>query len=613
MSNPAFLNLVKQLSSTTGTGTTIALGAAVAGFNTIALAGGVDGTTYRFAFHDGVNSEIFSAVYHSGANNLTGRTTLASTNGNAAINLTGNQQIIVCAAAEDVANFLQASNNLSDVVAATARTNLGLGSIATQSAANVAITGGTWTDTTSVAGNAGTFYLGNYFGFTGGTGVVDRFNRVFIGPATVSSSDLATTPPYLPTTKCWLDSLTGLAFIGAAQLGILSTTGELAVVGAARTSDFRTWAGSASSGSEGLTGVGVNDDTLSLATNGTTASGNATLHFASVPAYVINGMLIMDSTSPSVIPAATTVLSTTSTTVVMSANATGAGVGSGNTIIFGATSIAAGIVGLVFRLAGAGGETLNQFDANNGGSLIDEAPFTSNTGATYALGLTSGAYPSLVANSPTAACYIASGGTKPFRKGFLFFDGAFDTALGAGGQGVAAEMRRGHSYRWLNSGGTTDAEFWGDALGLNIVGTTTNNSAAAGTVGEYISASVAAASPSSLTTATPINLASISLTAGDWDVDSNVSFVGNGAATISFLGSSISTTSAALDTTTPGRYCAAGYPNTILGSYSGIVSSVVPKIRISLGSTTTVYLVVEAVFGAGTVSAWGIISARRVR
>jgi hypothetical protein len=83
----------------------------------------------------------------------------------------------------------------------------------------------------------------------------------------------------------------------------------------------------------------------SLATNGTTASGNAILHFASVPAWIVAGMTVRDATTPAAIPAATTVLSTTGTTVTLSANAAGGGVGNGDTITFSAFAAAAASVG----------------------------------------------------------------------------------------------------------------------------------------------------------------------------------------------------------------------------------------------------------------------------
>ncbi len=74
----------------------------------------------------------------------------------------------------------------------------------------------------------------------------------------------------------------------------------------------------------------------SAATNNTTAAGNATLHFASTPSWIVPGMSVTDTTSGSAIPANTTVLSVTGTTVVMSANAAGGGVGNGDTIVFSA-------------------------------------------------------------------------------------------------------------------------------------------------------------------------------------------------------------------------------------------------------------------------------------
>lgn len=74
-------------------------------------------------------------------------------------------------------------------------------------------------------------------------------------------------------------------------------------------------------------------------TNGSTASGNNTLHFASTPTWIVAGMVVADLTTPSAIPAGTTVLSTTGTTVVMSSNAAGAGVGNGDSIVFASVPV----------------------------------------------------------------------------------------------------------------------------------------------------------------------------------------------------------------------------------------------------------------------------------
>ena len=79
--------------------------------------------------------------------------------------------------------------------------------------------------------------------------------------------------------------------------------------------------------------VGTNattTETNPTATNNTTASGDPTLHFATTPSWVVAGMSIYDLTAPTAIAAGTTVLSTTGTTVTMSAN----GVGNGDDIVF---------------------------------------------------------------------------------------------------------------------------------------------------------------------------------------------------------------------------------------------------------------------------------------
>jgi hypothetical protein len=55
-----------------------------------------------------------------------------------------------------------------------------------------------------------------------------------------------------------------------------------------------------------------------------------------------------------------------------------------------------------------------------------------------------------------------------------------------------------------------------------LVGTTTNDNAPAGNNGEYVSSSVAKTTPVTLVSATPANLTSVSLSAGDWDCSADI-------------------------------------------------------------------------------------------
>lgn len=144
---------------------------------------------------------------------------------------------------------------------------------------------------------------------------------------------------------------------------------------------------------------------------------------------------------------------------------------------------------------------------------------------------------------------------------------------------------------------------------VGIVGTTTNNSANAGAVGEFINSTVVVGSAITLTSATPANVTSISLTAGDWDVFGGVWFtVGAGGATALHAG--INSTSATL----PPDPGAGSRASTVAAFGAGTqqVSSLAPA-RYSLAGTTTIYLVAAQNFPSGAAQAWGDISARRVR
>jgi hypothetical protein len=145
----------------------------------------------------------------------------------------------------------------------------------------------------------------------------------------------------------------------------------------------------------------------------------------------------------------------------------------------------------------------------------------------------------------------------------------------------------------------------------NIVGVTSASNAAAGSIGEYISSQVLQGSATGITTGTPANVTSISLSPGDWDVWGSVGFVAAGSTTATQQIGWISTTSASLPAS-PNNGAMFSYLGT--GAAAG-GNGVFPigRIRLSLASTTTVYLGAQSSFSVSTMSVYGFIGARRVR
>lgn len=144
-----------------------------------------------------------------------------------------------------------------------------------------------------------------------------------------------------------------------------------------------------------------------------------------------------------------------------------------------------------------------------------------------------------------------------------------------------------------------------------IPGTTTNDNASAGNVGEFVSSSVVKGSAVAMTTTVSVNVTSISLTAGDWDVSAMCLFTGGATTTVNRADVSLSTTTGTLNTTpgqlgtiVPGGIAAIGFDDLFVN---------VGATRFSLSATTTVFLVVQAAFGTSTMSAYGILRARRMR
>lgn len=142
-------------------------------------------------------------------------------------------------------------------------------------------------------------------------------------------------------------------------------------------------------------------------------------------------------------------------------------------------------------------------------------------------------------------------------------------------------------------------------------GVTTNNDAASGYVGEYLSSSVLVGSKVGLVDNVFKTLVSLALTAGDWDVC--------GTGCLEYAGTTTTVRNMYLSLTDNGAGTAPGTNNNFVQSTEALttvtdtVANNVGVARFSLASPTTIYLTANVNFSAGTVHGYGFIGARRVR
>jgi hypothetical protein len=165
-------------------------------------------------------------------------------------------------------------------------------------------------------------------------------------------------------------------------------------------------------------------------------------------------------------------------------------------------------------------------------------------------------------------------------------------------QWVIANNFNGGAYLPL-SGGTLTGP-------LVAPGVTDGSDAPAGQIGEFITAALASGSAITLTSLTATNIVSISLTAGDWDVEGSARFT-NASVTLSNIQAWVSQASA---TVPP----AGGNGMTLVtGPNFGNSALSTGSLRFSLASAATVYLSVFTGFTTAPCTAYGTIRARRVR
>ena len=163
----------------------------------------------------------------------------------------------------------------------------------------------------------------------------------------------------------------------------------------------------------------------------------------------------------------------------------------------------------------------------------------------------------------------------------------------------------------LNSGG--GGFCFSAAIGSQgqIKGTGTNDNAAAGMINEYVISTIQSASAVSLSTGVSKNITSISIpSGGDWLIGGKGGFV-SGTGTITTLGAVDMNLTSAAAFSADTAIVHIGSSTTITNG--GVVTFALDERRVSLASGTNYFLNAIANFSVNTLSAYGIIWARRAR
>ncbi|WP_027815004.1 hypothetical protein [Paraburkholderia bannensis] len=250
------------------------------------------------------------------------------------------------------------------------------------------------------------------------------------------------------------------------------------------------------------------------------------------------------------------------------------------------------------------------------GSATGVAPQLSATGSDTNIGIqlspkgTGGVFangPTTVTSSATSGNTLALSATSNTGNGAQIFFGG----NGATTPNKYLRVLSGH-LQCVNSAQSAvicdmddsgNITFGGRLTSSGIVGTTSGGTPSAGSVGEVISATFSAVS---MTNNTAQNLASITLTPGDWDVQGAVIFQAAATTTLSAVVAGISTTSATLPALGNYYQLTANFPT------NASASAIPPVQRINVTTNTTVYLVGLTLFGTSTLTSTGFIRARRV-
>jgi hypothetical protein len=155
------------------------------------------------------------------------------------------------------------------------------------------------------------------------------------------------------------------------------------------------------------------------------------------------------------------------------------------------------------------------------------------------------------------------------------------------------------------TGGVSFGPYATSARG-QLPGTATNDNADAGDIGEFLSNT---ASGVSLMNGTPAQVGTLSLTAGDWDIWGSVIFSPAATTTSASIIGAVSLTSASANSIASPCFVQVSYAGTA-GANQNLPMA---PCRVTVATTTSVFVNIDAFFSVSTATGSGTIFARRVR
>ncbi|ABE29934.1 putative gp19 [Paraburkholderia xenovorans LB400] len=259
-----------------------------------------------------------------------------------------------------------------------------------------------------------------------------------------------------------------------------------------------------------------------------------------------------------------------------------------NTVLANVTSTSASPTAFVMPSCSTANSAL-QYTSGTGFTCITNSALTTATLAQFAA-TTSAQLAGVISDETGSGSLVF--GTNPSISGATTTGGSINnTPIGA------TTANTGKFTTLQTTGAYTPSSTAG------IVGTTTNDSANAGSIGERFDPT---AGSTSITSATPTNIISQSLTAGDWDCEGYVYVLMGSGATGTIFVAGIGTVSATLP-------AAPNITQTSLSIPPSGAMSFPVWASFQLASTTTVYLVGYATFSGGTATTQGRLHCRRPR